>query len=134
MPLKDELIRQLETHRDTPLSGQALARQFSVSRTAVWKAINELKAEGYHIESATNRGYRLASDDDRLSASAIADLLAGNLPVYAFDAVDSTLNEAKRKQADGTDSRFLIVADSPNQLGAGAGAGSFFRRRVPDCI
>lgn len=112
MPLKDELIRELETHRDAPLSGQALAARFSVSRTAVWKAVNELKAQGYRIDSAPNRGYQLAGDDDRLSASAIAQWLEETIPVYAYDTVDSTLNEAKRLIPDGGAKRFLIVADS----------------------
>ena len=46
MPLKDELLQELEINRDRPVSGQALARKYSVSRTAVWKAIKELKARG----------------------------------------------------------------------------------------
>ena len=112
MPLKDELLKALETHRDAPLSGQALAERFAVSRTAVWKAANELKAQGYRIESAQNRGYRLARDDDHLSQSVIAGLLDKSLPVYVYDTVDSTLNEAKRRYAGDAGKRFLIVADS----------------------
>jgi BirA family transcriptional regulator, biotin operon repressor / biotin---[acetyl-CoA-carboxylase] ligase len=112
MPLKDELIRELETHRDAPVSGQELAARFAVSRTAVWKAVNELKAQGYRIESAPNRGYRLAGDDDHLSASAVGQWLNEAVPVYAYDTVDSTLNEAKRLISNVGAKRFLIVADS----------------------
>ncbi|MBN1776735.1 MAG: biotin--[acetyl-CoA-carboxylase] ligase [Clostridiales bacterium] len=124
MPLKDELLKALETHRDTPVSGQALAREFSVSRTAVWKAINELKAQGYAILSAPNRGYQLAQDDDHLSQSAIERFLSAELPVYVFDTVDSTLNEAKRRYADG-EKRFLIVSDSQS-AGRGRRGRQFF--------
>ena len=112
MPLKDTLLTELETHRDTPLSGQALADRFAVSRTAVWKAVNELKAQGYAIESAPNRGYRLAQDDDHLSASAVARYLDTPVPVYVMDTVDSVLNEAKRRYADSGGQPFLIVSDS----------------------
>jgi len=112
MPLKDELIKALEAHRDAPLSGQALAERFAVSRTAVWKAVNELKAQGYRITSAPNRGYRLADDDDHLSASAIGQWLHDSIPIYAYDTVDSTLNEAKRMMPGSGEKRFLIVADS----------------------
>jgi len=112
MPLKDKLLTELETHRDTALSGQALADRFAVSRTAVWKAVNELKAQGYTIESTPNRGYRLATGDDHLSASAISRFLEIPIPVYVMDTVDSVLNEAKRRYADSSGEPFLVVSDS----------------------
>lgn len=124
MALKDELLRELETHRDQPVSGQALARRFAVSRTAVWKAIGELKAQGYHIESATNRGYQLARDDDHLSQAAIERLLHTSLPVYVLDTVDSTLSEAKRRYAGG-EKQFAIVADAQT-AGRGRRGRQFF--------
>lgn len=43
------------------VSGQELSEKFGVSRTAVWKAIGQLKNEGYTIEAVTNRGYRLVA-------------------------------------------------------------------------
>ena len=49
------------------VSGQKMSQQLGVSRAAVWKAIDRLRAEGYTIESATNRGYRLAGAPNRLS-------------------------------------------------------------------
>ena len=112
MPLIDNILTALETHRGTPQSGQTLARQFAVSRTAVWKAVNELKAQGYQIESAPNRGYMLSASDDHLSATVISGFLGQPLPLYVYDAVDSTLSEAKRKAASGADKAFLVVADS----------------------
>ena len=45
-----ELLREKETY----VSGQELCEQFGVSRTAVWKAINQLKEEGYTIEAVQN--------------------------------------------------------------------------------
>ena len=39
---------------DGYLSGQQLCDHFQVSRTAVWKAINQLKEEGYEIEAVRN--------------------------------------------------------------------------------
>mgnify|MGYP000989666076 FL=1 len=41
---------------DGYLSGQQLCDHFQVSRTAVWKAINQLKEEGYEIEAVRNKG------------------------------------------------------------------------------
>lgn len=124
MPLKDELLKVLENSRSAPVSGQELARRFSVSRTAVWKAVAELKAQGYRIASATNRGYQLSPDDDHLSQSAIAGLLENEISVYVHDTVDSTLNEAKRRYANG-EKRFVIAADAQT-AGRGRRGRHFF--------
>ena len=40
---------------DGYLSGQQLCDHFQVSRTAVWKAINQLKEEGYEIEAVRTK-------------------------------------------------------------------------------
>jgi BirA family transcriptional regulator, biotin operon repressor / biotin---[acetyl-CoA-carboxylase] ligase len=124
MALKDELLKALEQNRTAPVSGQELARRFSVSRTAIWKAIGELKAQGYRISSATNRGYQLSGDDDHLSWSVIASLLESDIPVYVYDTVDSTLSEAKRRYSDG-EKRFLIVTDEQT-AGRGRRGRTFF--------
>jgi BirA family biotin operon repressor/biotin-[acetyl-CoA-carboxylase] ligase len=52
----------------TEHSGAALAERAGVTRSAVWKAIESLRAEGLAIEGATNRGYRLASATEALDA------------------------------------------------------------------
>ena len=76
------------------VSGQELCEQFGVSRTAVWKAIGQLKKEGYVIEAVQNRGYRLldqteevynqADIQSRLKTKWVAH------PVQFFDSIDST--------------------------------------------
>ena len=52
---------------DGYLSGQQLCDHFQVSRTAVWKAINQLKEEGYEIEAVRNKGYRIVDIPDRIT-------------------------------------------------------------------
>lgn len=52
----------------TEHSGAALAERAGVTRSAVWKAIESLRAEGLAIEGATNRGYRWASPTEALDA------------------------------------------------------------------
>ncbi len=59
MALREELLAELEKRRGEDISGQALAERFGVTRSAVWKAINALRAEGFAILSTPNRGYRL---------------------------------------------------------------------------
>ena len=41
------MLRESEDY----VSGQQICEKFGVSRTAVWKAINQLKEEGYEVEA-----------------------------------------------------------------------------------
>ena len=65
--MKAEMIRLLREKKDY-ISGQELCDRFQVSRTAIWKIINQLKEEGYVIESKQNRGYRLVESPDIMEA------------------------------------------------------------------
>lgn len=53
---------------DGYVSGEALSEKLGISRSAVWKAVKALRSQGYEIESATNRGYRLLHAPDFLNA------------------------------------------------------------------
>src|ERR1700753_3016439 len=53
-------------------SGEALAADFAVSRSAVWKAGRALRELGATLHAVRNRGYRLAGTAEPLSAQAIA--------------------------------------------------------------
>lgn len=66
--MKTEILTLLR-ETDGYVSGQELCEKFGVSRTAVWKAINQLKEAGYEIEAVQNKGYRLVSVPDILSES-----------------------------------------------------------------
>lgn len=65
--MKAEMIRLLRESKDY-ISGQELCDRFQVSRTAVWKIINQLKEEGYVIEAKQNKGYRLMESPDSMEA------------------------------------------------------------------
>ena len=64
--MKSEILRLLK-ESDDYISGQQMCDRFHVSRTAVWKAIEQLKKEGYEIEAVRNRGYRLLESPDIMS-------------------------------------------------------------------
>lgn len=97
------------------LSGQELCKRFDVSRTAVWKVINQLKEEGYQIEAVQNKGYRLLASPDVLSVSELRSRLqtkwiAGE--IRAYETVDSTNLEAKRCAQGDWSNGTLILADT----------------------
>lgn len=100
------------------VSGQQLCERLGVSRTAVWKVINQLKAEGYRIESVTRRGYRLVeSPEDMLSESEITSRLttewAGRKLFYR-EETGSTNNDAKHCGEEGDPHGTVVVADIQN--------------------
>ena len=57
MKLKDQIYRKLDGARGKSFSGEELAEEFGVSRSAVWKGIKSLQAEGFAIAAVPNRGY-----------------------------------------------------------------------------
>ena len=50
------LLRQREGDY---VSGQEISDRLGLSRTAIWKAVDALRREGYTVEARTGRGYRL---------------------------------------------------------------------------
>lgn len=56
--MKAEILALLR-ESDDYISGQELCSRFGVTRSAVWKAVGQLKKEGYEIEAVQNRGYKL---------------------------------------------------------------------------
>lgn len=97
------------------VSGQELCRRFGVSRTAVWKIINQLKAEGYEIGAVPNRGYCLKSAPDVISAEEITSRLTtvwAGRAVYSYGETGSTNIDAKRIAEEGAPHGALVVADT----------------------
>ena len=98
----------------TYCSGQQLCDQLQISRTAVWKVMQQLREEGYEIESAPNRGYRLVKAPDLMTAEQVSSCLhtvwAGKEILY-FPVIGSTNNEIRRLAEEGAEHGLLAVAD-----------------------
>ena len=111
--MKTELLTLLR-EADDHISGQALCEKFGVSRTAVWKTINQLKEAGYEIEAVPNKGYRLVSVPDVLSESELVSRRKTKWigkEIFYFDTVGSTNTEAKRLAEEGHENGTYVVAD-----------------------
>lgn len=128
MSVKSRILQALERSGGAAVSGQALADELGVSRAAVWKGIQALRAEGYAIEAATNRGYRLSDSGGRLSAEGIGAHRCGRFadaPVYVYEQIDSTNTQAKRLALSGAPHGTLVLADEQTE-GRGRRGHSFF--------
>lgn len=111
--MKEEILRLLRG-ADGYISGQELCNRFGVSRTAVWKAINQLKEAGYEIEAQQNKGYRLMAAPDLMTEAEIKSLLHTDWvakEVLYFDTIDSTNTKAQELAEKGYPSGTLVVAD-----------------------
>ena len=111
--MKEEILRLLR-NADGYISGQELCNRFGVSRTAVWKAINQLKEAGYEIEAQQNKGYRLMAAPDLMTEAEIKSLLHTDWvakEVLYFDTIDSTNTKAQELAEKGYPSGTLVVAD-----------------------
>ncbi|SHH64910.1 BirA family transcriptional regulator, biotin operon repressor / biotin-[acetyl-CoA-carboxylase] ligase [Anaerosphaera aminiphila DSM 21120] len=99
MKTKDIILKKLEENRNIYISGEDLATELNLSRTAIWKGVNSLKEEGYIINSSTNKGYKLDEKNDKISTFGIAHNLIEplkDIDIMYYDSIDSTNTEAKR--------------------------------------
>ncbi|MDO4475884.1 MAG: biotin--[acetyl-CoA-carboxylase] ligase [Lachnospiraceae bacterium] len=107
-------ILSILRQRGDSVSGQELCQLFGVSRTAVWKRIRQLQEEGYEIEAVPNRGYRLLSAPDVMTAQEVEGHLhtrwAGH-PTYYFPTIGSTNQYAKQIAEEGAPEGALVIAD-----------------------
>ena len=127
MELKDKLLEFLEQNRDRHLSGEAMAGELGVSRTAIWKAITTLKEEGYEISAIRNKGYRLDVDTDILSAQGIKKYLQEDygLDINVIHSVDSTNSYVKSKALAGVKEGYTLIAGSQS-MGRGRRGRDFY--------
>lgn len=111
--MKTEILRYLK-EADGYISGQELCERFQVSRTAVWKVVRQLEAEGYEIEAVRNRGYRLKTAGDILSQAEILSSIRGSWAgreIHYLDEVDSTNTAAKKAAENGAVHGTLVVSE-----------------------
>ncbi len=95
------------------VSGEEMASRLKISRAAVWKQIQALRAKGYDIESSTNRGYRLVGEPDLLDADALRQALKTRVvgrDLYYYQEVEST-NDTARELAWSSDDGAAVLAE-----------------------
>lgn len=109
--MKQELI-ELLSFRKEHVSGEEIAEMFGMTRANVWKYIKELRNNGFEIESATNKGYRLVDVGRELNEDTLRYYFREHSFVkncFFFKEIDST-NDFLKYNNTGFQDGTLVVA------------------------
>ena len=60
--MRDLILKALQ--QEGHVSGEQLGKRLNISRTAVWKHVNELRKIGYEIDSSPRTGYSFVKSPD----------------------------------------------------------------------
>ncbi len=105
------LLRQQEGF----VSGEEISRRLGISRTAIWKAVDALRREGYTVEARTGLGYRLLEAPDAVTEPEIRHFLGEmdrvGRTLVCLEEVDSTNLRARQLAAEGAADGTVVVAD-----------------------
>lgn len=112
--MKDEILARFLNANGEPISGQALADEFQVSRTAIWKHMQTLKEEGYEFETIKKRGYKLLSVPDKVDMGQLQQFLTTERygrQVHYYDTVESTQLVAHELVRSGAPDGTVVIAE-----------------------
>ncbi|WP_332630152.1 biotin--[acetyl-CoA-carboxylase] ligase [Halalkalibacter flavus] len=119
--MKEKLLKIFAEHQGEFVSGEMISQQLGCSRTAIWKHIDELRKNGYQLESAPRKGYRLVSKGDGIHPHEIKVGLSttrlGQELTY-FDTTNSTQYTAHKLAQEGAPEGHVVIA---NEQTAGKG-------------
>jgi BirA family biotin operon repressor/biotin-[acetyl-CoA-carboxylase] ligase len=100
---------------DEFVSGEAISDKLGLTRAAVWKHVEALRAHGYRIEAIPARGYRLTEVPDRLSPLELRPLLnthdLGQV-LHWYEEIGSTSDRAKELADEGAEHGEVVVAEA----------------------
>ncbi len=146
VPIKFELIKRLTAANGLPVSGQQLADDLNISRTAIWKHMKQLEEEGYKFESVRKKGYIMISTPDTLDPAKIAATLEtedfGKNIIYekTFTSTQTIAHQHAQEGApngtvviceDQTEGRGRLMRPWKSQMGKGIFMSIILRPDVP---
>lgn len=111
MKLKEKILNLLNEKETEFISGQYLAELFSVSRNAVWKAVNSLRQDGYNIYAVQNKGYTL-DGYSIFTGEVIKSYLQSPVKIEYIPNVTSTNDIIMEYGKQGIEEFTTVVADS----------------------
>lgn len=115
---RNKLIELLSENPTNYISGQYLSEKLNISRSAIWKHMNELKKDGYEIETKARKGYRIVSFPKKLSENTLVWGLntkwLGKKVIHK-ESIPSTQRLAHELALDGATHGTIIIADEQTE-------------------
>lgn len=123
---KDSILAILRQEKDY-ISGEKISQTIGVSRAAVNAAVKSLRAQGYEILSATNKGYLLTGSPDRISIGELMPFLPEERTdrILCLDTVNSTNKYLRDLAYEGAPHGQVVLADEQTG-GKGRSGNAFF--------
>jgi BirA family biotin operon repressor/biotin-[acetyl-CoA-carboxylase] ligase len=128
IPLKtrEQILNLLIENKGVYISGEKIANSLNISRTAVWKCINEIKNNGYNILSISKKGYCYDDSNDILSTYEIEKNLNQNCyNIILYKTIKSTNQTAKEFAQQGDYNNTIILSEEQTE-GRGRLGRSFY--------
>lgn len=91
--METKIIEILKENKEAFISGEEISRKLKVSRTAIWKHIQNLKEIGYEIIAQPHYGYRLTGIPDKLLPDEISHHLKTKIigkRIFSYVSTTST--------------------------------------------
>jgi len=118
--MKDELLKIFKENLGQYVSGEKISKEFGVTRTSIWKLVNELRDEGFIIESHSRKGYRLVSIPDLINPEEIRKNLKTTFigrNIIFLKSVDSTNAYAKEMGKEGMQEAVVLAEEQTRGRG-----------------
>jgi BirA family biotin operon repressor/biotin-[acetyl-CoA-carboxylase] ligase len=111
--MKEDILSLLRQSNNY-LSGEEISKHLGISRSAIWKHIQELRELGYDIVAVPHLGYELVSIPDKLLPNEISQGLNTKIiakDIYHYDMVPSTMDIAMDLAIKGCKDGTLVCAE-----------------------
>lgn len=121
--MQDSAFRVLEIleRATAPVSGEIISNELKITRSAVWKHINELRTMGYDISSSQKEGYRLTRASNKLLPYEIHKKLRTQVigkQMRYLESTQSTIQVGKQLCAEGDCEKMhglVIIAEEQSE-------------------
>ena len=110
--MRDSILKALQ--QEGHVSGQQLGQRFHISRTAIWKHVNELRRVGYEIDSSPRTGYSFIKSPDLVIPQEIALGLDAGIMGRRFlyqEEVTSTQDIAEEAARKGAEEGVVAISE-----------------------
>ena len=112
--MKKKILEYFQDHLGDFISGEKISKELDVSRSAIWKYMQNLRAQGYEFESQSRKSYCLRTLPDRLSPEIVIPKLKTIAfgRTYCYDKqMDTTNRVAKELATQGAVEGTVVVAE-----------------------